>query len=82
MNRIFLRISATLNAPRIVAIIRGPSALDDLAGAAGGLDVLAGGLGEAVRVDGERLGDLALGEDLDRDALARGQALAAAAPRA
>src|ERR1700744_3471657 len=70
VNRIFLRISATLNPPRIVAIIGCPSALDDLAGAAGGLDGLAGGLGEAVRVHGQGNGDLALGEDLDRHALA------------
>src|SRR6185312_9753964 len=77
VNRIFLRISATLSPPRIVAIIAGPSsALDDLAGSAGGFDALAGGLGEAVCVDGERDRDLALGEDLDRHPLARGQALA------
>src|SRR5205807_1211653 len=77
VNRIFLRISATLNPPRIVAIIApASSALDDLAGAAGGLDALAGGLAEPVRVHGQRDGQLTLGEDLDRDALASGQALA------
>ena len=39
-------------------------------GAAGGLDGLAGGRRELVGVDGERLGELALGEDLDRTSCA------------
>src|SRR4051812_17790026 len=43
-------------------------------GPAGGLDGLLGGAAELVRVDGQRLGDLALGEDLDRDVLAGAQA--------
>src|SRR5450755_1675092 len=75
VNRIFVRISPTLNAPRIVAIMPRPSVLDQLAGAAGGLDLLAGGLREAVCVDRQRLGHRALGEHLDRHALAGGQAL-------
>src|SRR5690242_290307 len=52
---------------------RGASVLDDLAGPAGGLDGLAGGGAELVRVDRERLGELALREDLHRDALLRAQ---------
>src|SRR5689334_15737562 len=46
------------------------SLLDYLARAAGGLDRLARGLAEAMRMNGERLRDLALGEHLDRDFLA------------
>src|SRR3954470_16261691 len=48
--------------------------LDELAGAARGLDLLASGLGEAVGVDGQRLRELAAAEHLDRDALAGRQA--------
>ena len=44
------------------------------AGAAGGLDALARGGAEGVGVNGQRLGQLALGEDLDRHALARAEA--------
>src|SRR4051812_9599382 len=47
--------------------------LYELAGGAGALDLLARGLREAVRVDGELLRELALAEDLHRDALARGE---------
>src|SRR5215212_1102902 len=47
------------------------SVVDDLARAAGGLDGLPRGRAELVRVDGQRLRDLALGEHLDRDALLR-----------
>src|ERR1700761_9631789 len=75
VNRIFVRISPTLNAPRIVEITGAASALDQLAGAARRLDLLASRLTEGVSVNGQRLGNLALGQDLDRDALARGQAL-------
>src|ERR671918_1744737 len=73
----FLRISPTVNALRIVDSIGRPRLLDDRAGPAGSLDGLAGGGAEGVRVHGERLGDLALGEDLDRDALARAEAVLA-----
>src|SRR5829696_4927228 len=53
------------------------SGVDDLAGSARGLDLLAGRLGEAVGVHGQRLGELAAPEHLDRDALAGGEAGAA-----
>src|ERR1700761_798543 len=69
-------MSATLSPPRIVAIIPSSSVLDDLAGPAGGFDALASGLGESVRVDRQRDRELALGQDLDRHALACGQPLA------
>src|SRR5215212_6947147 len=49
--------------------------LDDDAGAAGALDRLAGGGRELVRVDRQRLGDLALGEDLHGNVAARAEAL-------
>src|SRR5450755_2246238 len=75
VNSTLVRISPTLNAPRIVEIIALSSGLDQLAGSAGGFDLLTRGRAEAVGVDGERLGDLALGEHLDRDVLALGQAL-------
>src|ERR1022692_3284912 len=76
VNRTLLRISPTLNAPRIVEIIPVPaSALDQLAAAARGFDLLARGATEAVRVHGERLGQLALGEHLYRHALAGRQSL-------
>src|SRR5690348_4506063 len=64
VNRTLLRISATLNAPRIVEIIgglRGPQLLrdsaalgedDQLAGAAGGLDLLSRRPAEPVRMHG------------------------------
>src|SRR5579875_3504666 len=82
VNRTLLRISPILNAPRIVAITGLPldggrrGGHDHLAGAAGRLDGRLGSGAEAMRVHGQRLGDLALGQHLDRDALARGQALA------
>src|SRR3954467_8901309 len=79
-------MSATVNALRIVDSMRrdqGSSAaaraagrlLDDDHAAARGLDGLAGRAAELVRVDGELLGQRALGEDLDRDVLAGAQAL-------
>ena len=46
------------------------------AGSPGGLDALARGRAEGVGVDGQRLGDLALGEHLDRDVLARARPFA------
>src|SRR3954452_18029378 len=49
--------------------------VDDDRGTAGGLDGLASGAAERVRVHGELLGERALGEDLDRDVLAAAQAL-------
>src|SRR3954467_1119617 len=53
----------------------GPSlAVEDGADAACTLDLLARGLRERVRVHGQLLGELALAQDLHRDALARGQA--------
>src|SRR5215218_4798833 len=50
----------------------GASVSDD-AGTAGGLDGLTRGGAELVRMDGERLGDRALGENLHRDVLAAAQ---------
>src|SRR5262249_4675010 len=49
--------------------------LSDDARAAGGLDRGLGGARERVGVDGQRLRELALGEDLDRDVLARSETL-------
>src|SRR6266480_1216561 len=51
-----------------------PIALQNRAGAAGGLDLLARRPGEPVRADSELLLDLALAEDLHRHAAPRGQA--------
>src|SRR5437588_2905348 len=51
----------------------GHLALDDRAGSARALDLLARGLGEAVRAHGELLGELPLPEDLHGDALPRGE---------
>src|SRR5436190_15192547 len=78
-------MSGTVNALRIVRattpqVSRGPrpprrtrrlagGLLEDLAGTARGLDALAGRGAERMRVDGQRLAQLALGEDLDRDVL-------------
>src|SRR3954452_23406363 len=69
-------MSPTLKAFRIVESTGRPVrlALDDLAGAAGGLDALARGLREAVGLDGELLRELAVAQHLDRDVAARGQA--------
>src|SRR5271166_6855125 len=52
-----------------------PLALDDRAGAAGRLDALARAGAERVRVHGQRLGEIALGEHLHRDVLAGAEAL-------
>src|SRR3954453_23435460 len=71
----FLRISPTVKALRIVDSIGRLRLLDQRAGPAGRLDGLARGGAEGVGVDGERLGDLALGQDLDRDAPALAQAV-------
>src|SRR6187551_1453219 len=71
----FFRISGTLNAFRKVLSTR--LLLDQLAGAARGLDLLASGLREAVGVHGERFRDVALPEDLDRHLAARGEVLLA-----
>src|SRR5438046_2886549 len=49
------------------------SFLDHLARTAHALDPLARSLAECVRVDGQGLAQLALGEDLDRDILASGE---------
>src|SRR5215216_6262581 len=71
VNSSFLRISATVKALRIVESIGPPRlAVDDLRGAAGGLDRRACGGAERVRVDRQLLRQLAAAEDLDRDALA------------
>src|SRR5579884_787581 len=79
VNRTLLRISPILNAPRIVEITgsalrrlgaHGRRGDHYLAGAAGGLDLGLRRLGEGVGMHGQRLGQLALGQDLDRDALA------------
>src|SRR5215210_1125005 len=71
----FFLISGTLNEFRNVLSIR--LLLDQLTGAARGLDLLAGRLREGVGVHGERLGQLALAEDLDRHLAARCEALLA-----
>src|SRR3981081_277854 len=84
-------MSGTVNALRIVRatapqVSRGPSSprrpgeaptrlFDDLAGAARGFDPLARGRADGGRLAGGGPAQLALGEDLDRDALALGQAL-------
>src|SRR3712207_2314310 len=75
VNASFLRISGTWKALRIVATTArcSDSLLDDLADAAGGLDALARGGGEPVRVHGQLLGQLPPPEDLDGDVLALGQ---------
>src|SRR5215213_3711193 len=68
----FFRISGTRNAFRNVrstALL-----LDQLAGPARGLDLLAGGLRETVRVHGEPLRQLAVAEHLHRHRAASGQA--------
>src|SRR5215207_7988491 len=68
VNSSFLRISATLKEFRIVASTAQGSRwlVDDPAVAARGLDRGARGLGEPVRVNRHRLGDLAAAQDLDR----------------
>src|SRR5215210_5388139 len=71
----FFRISGTLNAFRNVRSMG--LLLDQLAGAARGLDLLAGRRGEAVGVHCERLRQLTLAEDLDRHLAARGEAVLA-----
>src|ERR1700742_1911921 len=65
----FFLMSATRKAFRKVLSMVS-SLRDHLAGTAGGLDLLAGGLGERVRVDGQCLRDLALAESLHGDAAA------------
>src|SRR5215213_2770722 len=72
----FFRISGTLNAFRNVRSIGG-LVLDQLAGAACGLDLLACGRGEAVGVHGERLRYVALAEDLHGNLAARCEVLLA-----
>src|SRR4051794_6137783 len=71
----FFRISGTLNEFRKVLSIG--LVLDQLTGAARGLDLLASRLREGVGVHGERLGKLALAENLDRHLAARGEVLLA-----
>src|SRR3954470_18307330 len=71
----FFLISGTLNEFRNV--LSTGLLLDQLTGAARGLDLLAGRLREAVGVHGERLRDLTLTEDLDRHLAARGEVLLA-----
>src|SRR5688572_21663887 len=62
----FFRMSATRNAFRKVRSTRPSSVvLEDLAGAARGLDLLARGLREAVGVDGQGLGQRAAAGQLD-----------------
>src|SRR5918997_5321501 len=69
----FFLISATLNAFRNV--LSTGLLLDQLAGAARGLDLLAGSLGERVGVHGEGLRDVALAQDLHRHVPAGGEVL-------
>src|SRR5512132_1779308 len=71
----FFLISGTLNEFRNV--LSTGLLLDQLTGAARGLDLLSGRLREGVGVHGERLGDVALAEDLDRHLAARGEVLLA-----
>src|ERR671914_2213551 len=68
----FFRMSATRNAFRNVLSTR--LLLDQLAGPARGLDLLAGGLREAVGVHGQRLAQVALAEHLDGHVAAGGEA--------
>src|SRR5215218_9070279 len=75
VNASFFRISGTLNAFRNVLSIR--LLLDQLTGAARGLDLLASRLREGVGVHGERLREVALAEDLDGHLAARGEVLLA-----
>src|SRR5437763_9024595 len=77
----FFRISGTRTEFRIVPRALVPIGLHDRAGAAGRLDLLAGRLRERVRAHGELLAQLALAEDLDRDAAAGGQPAGAQARR-
>src|ERR1700736_6239139 len=89
VNSTLLRISPTLNAPRIVPIIASALGgvrrlgrrlvsrlLDHLTAPAGRLDLLARCLAEPVGVNGERLGQLGLGQHLDDDPSAGRQSLA------
>src|SRR6202011_283806 len=71
-----LRISLTLNAPRIVeimtaSVLRGLGLCDRVSGDHAvppcGFDPLPRRLAKRVRVDGQRLGQIALGQHLDRD---------------
>src|SRR5215218_1271652 len=71
----FFRISGTLNAFRNV--LSTGLLLDQLAGAARGLDLLASRLREGVGVHGERLREVALPENLDRHLAARGEVVLA-----
>src|SRR5215467_11410192 len=74
VNAIFFRRSAIRNAFTKVPSTGLRLAVEDVADAAGRFDLLASGLGVGVCVDGELLLQLALAEDLDRDALALGEA--------
>src|SRR5687767_15085637 len=65
-------MSGTRNAFRNVRSTGLP--FDQLAGPARGLDLLAGGLRETVRVHGQTLGQLAVAEHLHGDCAAAGQA--------
>src|SRR3954462_892347 len=67
----FFLISGTLNEFRNVLSIR--LLLDQLTGAARGLDLLAGRLREGVGVHGELLRDVALAEDLHRHGAGGGE---------
>ena len=87
MKASFLRISATVNALRIVESIGVapdglgyPSTTTQVPPAAS--IASRAERAEAVRVDGQRLGELALGEHLDRDVLARWPGRRRPAPRA
>ena len=85
MNSSFLRISATRNALKIVEIMPARLALvlDELTGAAGALDRLAGARGELCAWTVSVLVELAAAEDLDRHVLrafARPVALSSSRP--
>src|SRR3954447_26374328 len=67
--------SACRGRDRSALALRPASAVYGPAGPARGLDRLARAGAEAMRVHRQRLGDRALGEHLDRDVLARCQAL-------
>src|ERR1700754_3745206 len=73
-NARFFRMSATRKALRIVPSMAAGALLDDLAGAACGLDAVAGGLGGRGCVPRELLRQLAAREDLDRVVLAGAEA--------
>src|SRR5436190_21763744 len=75
VNASFFRSSGIRNAFTKVPSTGLRLAVEDVAHAARGFDLLAGRLRERVRLDGELLLELALTQDLDRHVLAGGEAV-------